>query len=430
MKTFFKTFAVALVAFVYSISAFAQKTEDYYKFDDNGFLCEFQLTLPDSTVVKYKHQYDVNADMMAPFPDGEYATINYVDGTVVDFSASYFNGEFYMDKFPAFSTIVENQDNRGYYYLSVNDWYKYIRTVRLSPQGPEMLKNMFILRKYTISLPDKSQLSVSCAPDFDSVTVEQYSDYDENGSYITWSGLDLSSIDWQGEELPFVDMATGEIHMEKSIVSGVQSSYDYDGWYIYNTEDGRIIRSDGSTFTGTFAVVTKYDKDGTQFKSNYLKNVLSEYKHRTFGFGDIIAIIFSNGNLVDKDNKIIGMYRGRRKLDEFDMESVRAAEQGKIDKAKADAAKAAKEKSAIVSKYGKKYSDAFFAGKVIVGMPWDLVQLGLDAHSFKDFYTALISIDRKSDYGHTQCYSLYGDNLERRGNIWVKNGVVESITLY
>lgn len=431
MKTITKIFIAALLAFVYSNSASAQKTEDYYKFDDAGQLCEFQLTLPDSTIIKYKHKYDPNGDWRKLFGEGDYADIIYPDGTVVDFSESYFNGEFYPDKFPAFGTIVQNPYHSGYYFLSVNDWYRVISKAQSAPKGADMIKNMLFLTKFTITFPDNSQVSISGAPDLDSISVGQYVDCDGEGCSTSWEGSNLLSINWQSENIPFLNYGTGEATIINGIVSGVlKFASDYDSPYMVNTTEGRVVSNDGTMYIGSFQVITDYNEHDAPLRSKYLKNALADYPRSLYSLDDIIVFIFLDGNVVDKDNNIIGMYRDKKKLDEFEMASVRAAEQGKIDKAKAEAEKAAKEKNAIVSKYGKKYADAFFAGKVIVGMPWDLVQLGLDAHSFKDFYTALISIDRTSDYGHTQCYSLYADNFGHVGNMWVRNGVVESITMY
>ena len=431
MKILVKIFAAAFMASVFSLSAHAQKTEDYHKFDDAGYLCEFQLTLPDSTIIKYKHQYNPNGERNNLFADGDYANIIYTDGTVVDFSESYFNGEYYPDKYPALSTIINNPNLSSYKFLTVNDWYKIIRKAPSAPKGIDMIKNMFLLTQFMITFPDNAQLEVCSDLDPASIRFFQYVDCDRNGSSIFWDEGELRSINWQSEAIPFHDMDTDKDISVNCIVSGVQKGYsEYLSPYKIHTQEGTIVMNDGSLFSGTFWVITLYDKPTCALKSEYLKNMLAESTRRHYSFDDIMALVYFDGNVVDKDNNIIGMYRNGKKLDEFDMESLRAAEQGKIAKEKAAAEKAAKEKNAIISKYGKKYADAFFAGKVIVGMPMELVQIGLDAHSFKDFYTALISIDRTSAYGHTQCYSLRGSNYAHVGNMWIRNGVVESITIY
>ena len=51
MKTTAKLLSIALLVFLNICVASAQKVNDYYKFADDGNLCEFQLTLQDSTVI-------------------------------------------------------------------------------------------------------------------------------------------------------------------------------------------------------------------------------------------------------------------------------------------------------------------------------------------------------------------------------------------
>ncbi|MBR3074948.1 MAG: hypothetical protein IKH11_04225 [Bacteroidales bacterium] len=206
---------------------------------------------------------------------------------------------------------------------------------------------------------------------------------------VSWKRGELSSINWRSEKIPFIDLESDDVTIVNGIISGVREGYsEFLSPFKLHTETGKIVASDGKIYCGTFQVIANYNEPSAALKSEYLKNTLAEYSLPIYSFDDIQAFMFLNGNVVDKDNKIVGMYRDRKKLDEFDMESVRA------------------------------------------GMPWELVRIGLDAHSFKDFYTALISIDRTSEYGNTQCYSLYGDNFRHLGNMWVRNGTVESITMY
>lgn len=432
MKAFLKAALAALFVISGILSASGQEAKDFYKFDDNGFLCEFQLTLPDTTVIRYKHQYNSRGRASKPFVEGDYANITYADGTVVDFSMSAYNAEYRSDKYPGLLAVVPHYEYNDYYILTINDWYKRIRKATNAPKGPDMIKNMFDIREYLITFPDNSQLYVECAPTFENVRIGGYTDCDADGDFTTWDryGYGVEKIKWQGEDLPFIELATGEEHTESCIVSGTKVRSEENDGYVFCTQKGRIITSGKETFIGTFDVITKREQNGTPLASNYLRAALADYPKKLHGFGDIFAFAYENGNVLDKDNKIVAMYRKSKKLDDFDMESELAAEQGKIDKEKAAAQAAAKEKNALTTKYGKKYADAFLAGKVIVGMPWELVQLGLEAHSFKDFYTALLSVDRSSEYGKTECYSLYSGDFSHIGNMWIRNNAVESITLY
>lgn len=141
-------------------------------------------------------------------------------------------------------------------------------------------------------------------------------------------------------------------------------------------------------------------------------------------------LFLGTGDLIDKNGKIIAIYSGGKPLDEFDMASELAARQGRLDKEREAVKKAISDRKALESKYGKKFTDAFYAGKVVVGMPWALVEMGNDAHSFKDFYSLLPYIDRTSSTGNSKSYSMLADNFRYIGLIWFKDDKVSSITFF
>ena len=126
----------------------------------------------------------------------------------------------------------------------------------------------------------------------------------------------------------------------------------------------------------------------------------------------------------------LSIYRDSKQLDEIYMASVLAVMQGRIEREKAAAKKEASERAAITAKYGQKYANAFFAGEVVVGMPWSLVQIGLKAHSFKEFYQVVLSVEHQNGRETTQLYTLISSGFARVGSMWVSNGTVQSITYY
>lgn len=432
MKTTAKLLSIALLVFLNICVASAQKVNDYYKFADDGNLCEFQLTLQDSTVIKYKHNHDSYGDWHNLFVKGDYAIVQYPDGTVIDFTNSYYG--YAHGESPALLTVIQNPTNSGWYY-PVNEWYKALRKTTAAPKGKDMIVNTFNLYEYSIIFPDNSQVEVQCGRTPDENKIKSYIDINDNGDYLNgYDRYTIESISLHSPELEVVDMDTSTSERKECVLSLVSDGYSksVNDTLRHQTTKGYVYFNNGESFKGK---VYLYFLQGDAYKhcapkSKYLKEIFDEAKFKYLGFDNIVAVSFIEGNVLDKDNKLVAMYKDNKKLDEFDMASVAAAEQGKIDKAQAAAKAAAKAKDALTTKYGKKYADAFLAGKVIVGMPWELVQLGIDAHSFKDFYTALISIDRSSGSGKTECYSLYGDDFTHRGHIWVSNKVVESITLY
>ncbi len=431
MRSFITILTIGLFLFAGVGVASAQKTQDYYKFDDKGFLCEFQLTLPDNTAIKYKHLYNSRS---AEFVDGDYANIVYSDGTTIDFSASYKNLDedtsIYQlwDACPVLKmTEIRSPFSSNQYLVMatiVNDWYKFLKQVDGAPVGAQMLDKVFGLDNYTIIFPDNSHIEVSAGY---SKRIVAYAECTEKGDYIRWEGEKLLNINWNQKDIPIIDLQNDKLDKVDCIVSGVHKTIDRSGDEIYNTMEGRIATREGETFTGTFVVISDKEHYCAEHPSPYFRNIFKDYPDSLYSFDAISGILYENGNVVNKKNQVVAMYRDKNKLDEFDMQAQLAAEQGKINQAKAEAEKAAKEKNAMISKYGKKNVDAFFAGKIIVGMPWSLVELGVNANSFKDFTFTTLSIDR----GSSKCYDLYNYGFyDKVGFVWVKDGIITSIMFY
>ena len=120
------------------------------------------------------------------------------------------------------------------------------------------------------------------------------------------------------------------------------------------------------------------------------------------------------------------MYKWGEELDEFDLAAILAAEQGKLEKEKAAYQERKAQKDNLIAKYGQKYVDALYNGEVIVGMPWDLVELGISTQSFKKFTYVTLDYDR----GNSKRYTLRSYGFSRPGYISVRNDKVESVSYY
>ena len=317
--------------------------------------------------------------------------------------------------------------------LGLKDWYRDVRKETQAPTGKDMLINMFGVHKATIIFKDNSQVNVVYGED--GVKVEEYIDVCENGDWVNfdwWGRINGLSI----RNPNIYDNKTGyssELGDVQRVGQLAYGKVEHDGDY---SVLGRVIMSDGRTFSGNFVVWTTGERRDYTPRSQHLRalcdNNFEDFKNMfpAYGIDNVRGIKLYTGTLVSKDNKVMAMYDSYKELDDLDMAAELAAEQGRIDREKATAQKAAKEKTVITKKYGKKYADAFFAGNVIVGMPWSLVEIGLNAHSFKSFYTALFSFERQSGSGKKECYTLIGDNLTDVGHMWIVNGKVESISFY
>lgn len=147
--------------------------------------------------------------------------------------------------------------------------------------------------------------------------------------------------------------------------------------------------------------------------------------------GNIAKVLPYDGELMDKDGKIIDVFRNGEKLDDFDKMSVIGAKQAQIDKEKKAAADAIAQKEMIYKKYGKLSADALYNGEVVVGMSEQLFIIGANNYVFKKFSIVNKSIEN-SDY--SRCYDLYKLNsnfsLVSVGYIWARDGKISSIHYY
>lgn len=402
----------------------AQETKDYYKFDDKGVLVEFLQTTPDGVKISYAYSNDNKTGL-----------ITYPDGTQVDYSKSLtssYDG-------PRIWPNTKKYNING--ALPIKDWYKDLRKATSAPTGAAMLDDMFGIGEVVIVFPDNSQVSVEYKDS--GVFIQEYVDVSENGDRLSINRCyaEVKIINLCNSKL--IDSETGELSKTAKLAAGGKTTkyifVERQDNYQYAPCDGKVILEDGSTFTGNFNVLLQGEKYDYQPKSSYIKTLFGDdikngettgHYYPWYGIDNVAGIYLGNGSVVNKENKIVAMYKDSKQLDEFDMASELAAEQGRIDREKAAAKKAASEKAAITSKYGQKYANAFFAGKVVVGMPWSLVEIGLDAHSFKNFYTALLSLERQTAGGIVRIYSLIGDDLRTVGSMRVNNGAVQSITYY
>lgn len=418
MKSLLKLLVIVLSLVIGNQNTLAQESKDYYKFDDNGYLCEFLLTTPDGVQIQYKYHEGANDNK---------GIIIYPDGTQVDFTTQLctsFNPE------PLVWPSRKVYDTYG--AIPVKQWYKDIKTASAAPKLSEMLDNLFALREVTIIFKDNSQVTINygTGTENDRTEIKGYVDVSDSGDQLSISRDGYINI-INLKEPKIIDKDSRAVKSTARLAYGVKIPQNWSGIL-----EGQVVTDEGTTFTGTFSVLFNGERQQFIPKSPYLRELLNGRTEDKsimlpfYGYDNIIGISLCDGTVVNKDNKIIAMYEYYRQLDEFDMASKLAAEQGRIDREKAAAKQAASEKAAIANKYGKKYADAFFAGKVIVGMPWKLVEIGLNAHSFKSFYTAFLSYERQSAYGTKQCYSLIGDNLAYVGHIWVTNGVVETVIYY
>ena len=382
----------------------AQESNDYYKFDDQGFLVEFLHTTPDG--VKISYAYGDHDDK---------GLITYPDGTQVDYSRSI---SYYSDG--PYIWVDQNYDKS---LVPIKDWYKDLRKAESAPTGAAMCDGMFGLREYQIIFPDNSRIRIFHIED--KPDVRAFTDVSENGDYFMLDRYnDDAAINLSN--LKLLDPETNEVIKIAKLAVG-KCDGQFRGIYGAPT-DGKVFFEDGSTFIGEFDLIL--DKDWNETSKQPKSPYLQSSRISIGGINLIVGVSIKDGNIVNKENEIVAIYRDSKQLDEIDMASVLAVMQGRIEREKAAAKKEASERAAITAKYGQKYANAFFAGDVVVGMPWSLVQIGLKAHSFKEFYQVALSVEHQNGRETTQIYTLISSGFARVGSMWVSNGAVQSITYY
>lgn len=352
---------------IYSLT-YSQTVEDFFKFDDKGIVCEFQKTYTDGTVINYKK--------------GEIATIRYKDGVLVDFSQA---------------DILTNAWNQQH---EMNNWYKSLRSQNSLPYGVGMPFSW-----YNISFPDNSSVSISD---------DHIDDYGNYGGYIDVAANgDSARFGQYGEVLDV------NCHIGQCLVSGVFKDY--------GKMEGTILLDNNKLYEGTFSITTDESREET-IASPYLHSFFLQYfrDNLDYGLNSITGFKCIDGRVIDNNGAIVGMYKWGKELDEFDLAAVLAAEQGKLEREKAAAQERKARKDNLIAKFGQKYVDALYDGEVIVGMPWELVELGVSTHSFKKFTYTTLNYTR----GNSKCYSLRSYGYSRPGYLWVTNGKVESVSYY
>lgn len=196
-----------------------------------------------------------------------------------------------------------------------------------------------------------------------------------------------------------------------------------DGIFIYNSSAGQdktIIYNNGDVFKG--AIQFSENKSTGPYAGGNGEfdraNLLNANK-----ISDIGRPL--NGEMTKADGTVVVIRSGEE--DEFETIKRTKIAQAKIKEEKA----AAKQQAALNQKYGKKYVDAMLKGQVIVGMPEELIQLGIIVDAFLPHFNIMTT---SIDYGNGNvCKDLTlasTSRLKNVGYIWFNGGKVSSIVYY
>lgn len=212
--------------------------------------------------------------------------------------------------------------------------------------------------------------------------------------------------------------------------TGLEAINDYpcrvtleDGIFISGSgdwEDKTIIYNNGDVYKGAIkfsensCLGVVLDHSGAFDKANLLKaNNISDIGRPLYG------------EMAKADGTVVVIEKGEE--DEFETIKKTKIAQAKIKEEKA----AAKQQAALNQKYGKKYVDAMLKGQVIIGMPEELIRLGIIVDAFLPHFNIMTT---SINYGNGNvCKDLTlgsTSGLKNVGYIWFKGGKVSSIVYY
>lgn len=192
-----------------------------------------------------------------------------------------------------------------------------------------------------------------------------------------------------------------------------------DGVFILNNEC-TIIYNNGDVYKGeiTFNKNDSIGMPGGNCSAFDRANLLKFNKISDIGRP-------SYGEMTKADGTVVVIKNGEE--DEFETIKRTKIAQAKIEAEKA----AAKEQAALNQKYGKKYVDAMLTGQIIIGMPEELIQLGIFIEAFLPRFNIMTT---SIDYGNGNvCKDLTlvsTSRLKNVGFIWFNGGKVSSIVYY
>ena len=372
-----------------------EKATDYFKFDNYGNISEFKITYPN--LAKFIYRYDEKNNKVLE------NTIYYPNGDVLDnpYLCKHYNRQSFDE----------------YQMKFTNDQYQ---NVIPKDNCPSILDTDIIGKRIF-----KDGFSVALMHDgshtgYDKPTLYFYTKQKkENGDYaLIYTG---SSANVEEFKKTFNDYKA----FCKDVV---YEHYWEDREANHRRYDTELYYKNGNIFKGTGTVYFNSKIDTTLYSDSRVI-ALGVPKMRTYE--SIEKVTPYDGRTTSPSGKILEIYRDGEKLDDFNFAQVIASEEGKL---RLEQEKLERQKQGLLeaeSKYGKKNVDALMRGKIIIGMPVDLLIGGVNYHILP-----YLSISLSIDQGNSKCYDLWkvgsDGNLfdpDYAGYVWVTDGKVSSIHL-
>ena len=376
-----------------------EKATDYFKFDDYGNICEFKITYPDLT--KFIYRYDEKTNKVLEntiyYPNGDVLDDPYLCGSFYEYQGKFTNS-MYKDIIPK---------NESPYILDPD-----LPGKRIFKDG---LSIALIISKRWYNGPTDYEYIIK--------QTEENGDYSIIGTKKLVDNNNKNNNEIYSSQLYEFQKTFNNDY--KALSKKIDYNHN-DANNYYWSPDGKIYYKSGNVFVGSYSISCKTDH--TLYED---PRIIALGAPVGISYESIEKITPYYGRVISPSGKILEIYREGKKLDDFDFAQAIAEEEGEL---RLEQEKLERQKQGLLeaeSKYGKKNVDALMNGKIIIGMPEDLLIGGVNYHILP-----YLSISLSIDHGSSKCYDLWkigsDGNIfdpDYAGYVWVTDGKVSSIHL-
>ena len=365
-----------------------EKATDYFKFDNYGQIAEFKITYPDLT--KFIYRYDEKTNKVLE------NTIYYPNGDVLD------------NPYLSYITYKRQEE---YEYRFTNTQYKDVIPKDVSPHildtnvaGRRIFKDAGL--EITLMKERNPTDQARFGYDYRIRQIKKGGDY----AYIE---TDFNNMKEKYESKVFA--------FQKTFDDYVVICKDW----LYSKAE--IYYKNGNVFVGWMTI--DFDQDTTLYED---PRVIALGIPAGKSYEAIKGVTLKDGRMTSPSGKILEIYEKGNKLDDFDFAQRIAEEEGKL---RLEQQEREQQKQALLeaeAKYGKANMDAIRKGKIIIGMPEELLTSAVNYHILP-----YLGITLSIDHGSSRCYDLWGVgsdgnlfNPQQKGFVWVTDGKVSSVTIY
>lgn len=371
------------------------KKSDDFSMDARGNITKFKKTFPNLCTIVWEGK-----------KDGIYN----LDVTVTSYDGDVYKGMVKAERF--------NSVNEGIKFIYSN--FKENDGQKEGPITKDVpLEDMWFLGDGSrngglITFADKTKSPIYRNRDYRTVRVplKQAGDYYEKDQELAFD--DDRKVIWKEfTGLKYAIANHGKpfrVTLEDGIY--IKNNYEYEGTtIIYNNGD---VYKGAVKYSENKSIGLSGGDSGDFERANLLKvNKISDIGRPWYG------------DMTKADGTVVVIRSGEE--DEFETVKRTKIAQAKIQEEKA----AAKQQAALNQKYGKKYVDAMLKGQVIIGMPEELIRLGIIADAFLPRFNIMTT---NIDYGNGNvCKDLTlgsASRVKSVGYIWFNGGKVSSIVYY